>query len=98
MLVDDLYGDAEIVKVLTRHRVLVPEEGSPAGPFESLAPLPLPTGLVAELYEGVGLPILHMSLLLGVGQGAIRSGLIAASVALRPKGQDAPWTTRRRSG
>jgi transposase-like protein len=63
-LLDDLYGDPKIVKVLTRHGVVVPEEWSPTGPFESLAPLPLPTSLVAELYEGVGLPILHMSLLL----------------------------------
>jgi len=97
-LLDDLYGDPEIVKVLTRHRVVVPEEWSPTGPFESLAPLPLPTGLVTALYEDLGLPILHMSLLLGVGQGAVRSGLRAAGVDLRPKGQDAPWTTRRRSG
>jgi hypothetical protein len=97
-LLDDLYGDPKILKVLTRHGVLVPEEWSPTGPFESLAPLPLPRGLVTELYEGVGLPILHMSLLLGVGLGAIRAGLKAAGVALRPKGLDAPWTTRRRSG
>jgi transposase-like protein len=97
-LLDDLYGDPEIVKVLTRHGVVVPEAWNPTGPFESLAPLPLPTGLMTALYEGVGLPILHMSLLLGVGQGAVRSGLKAAGVALRPKGQDAPWTTRRRAG
>ena len=86
------------MKALARRGVLVPEEWSPAGPFESLAPLPLPTGLVRELYEEVGLPILHMSLLLGVGQGAVRSGLKAAGVDLRPKGQDAPWTRRRHAG
>jgi hypothetical protein len=45
----------------------------------------------------VGLPILHMSLLLGVGQGAVRTGLRAAGVVLRPAGLDAPWTTRRRA-
>jgi transposase-like protein len=97
-LLDDLYGDPKILKVLTRHRVVVPEEWSLTGPFESLAPLPLSRGLVTALYEDVGLPILHMSLLLGVGQGAVRSGLKAAGVDLRPKGQDAPWTTRHRSG
>jgi hypothetical protein len=43
-LLDDLYGDPKIVKVLARHGVVVPEEWSPTGPFESLAPLPLPTG------------------------------------------------------
>jgi hypothetical protein len=69
-LLDDLYGDPKIVKVLARHGVVVPEEWS-------IAPLPLPAGLVVALYEGVGLPIPHMSLLLGVGQGAVRSGLRA---------------------
>ncbi len=97
-LLDDLYSDPKIVKVLARHGVIVPGEWSLTGPFESLAPLPLPPGLVTALYEGVGLPILHMSLLLGVGQGAVRAGLKAAGVDLRPKGQAAPWTTRRRAG
>jgi transposase-like protein len=97
-LLDDLYGDPKIVKILARHDVVVPEEWSPTGPFESLAPLPLPTALVTDLYEGAGLPILHMSLLLGVGQGAVRSGLKATGVDLRQAGQDAPWTTRRCAG
>jgi hypothetical protein len=96
-LIEDLYGDPEIVKVLVRYGVVVPEEWSPIGPFESVAPLPLPMGLVRELYEGVGSAILHTSLL-GVGQGAVRSGLKAAGVDLRPKGQDAPWMIRSRAG
>jgi hypothetical protein len=96
-LLDDLYGDPKVIKVLSRHGVVVPKEWSPAGPFESLAPLPLPRDLVTELYEGVGLPILHMSMLLGVGLGSVRSALITAGVELRPKGQDAPWTTRRQA-
>ncbi len=96
-LLDDLYADPKVIEVLARCGVVVPEEWSPAGPFASLAPLPLPTDLVTELYEGVGLPILHMSMLLGVGQGSVRSALMNAGVALRPKGQDAPWTTRRRA-
>jgi hypothetical protein len=96
-LLDDLYGDSKVIKALARYRVVVPEEWSLAGPFQSLAPLPLPPGLVTELYEGVGLPILHMSMLLGVGMGSVRSALINAGVALRPKGQEAPWTTRRRA-
>jgi len=96
-LLDDLYGDSKVIKALARYRVVVPEEWSLTGPFQSLAPLPLPPGLVTELYEGVGLPILHMSMLLGVGMGSVRSALINAGVALRPKGQEAPWTTRRRA-
>jgi hypothetical protein len=92
-ILDDLYRVPRIVKVLARHGVVVPEAWSPAGPFGSLTPLPLPTGLKRELYEVLGLPILHVSLLLGVGQGAVRTGLRAAGVALRP-GLDTPWTTR----
>ena len=34
-------------------------------PFEALAPLLLSDGLVRALYEGVGLPFLHLTLLLG---------------------------------
>lgn len=83
LLLDDLLRDAKIVKVLTGHGVLVPEEWHPTGPLEPLAPMPIRTGLVTELYEGVGLPILHMSLHLRVGQGAVRSGLKAAGVDLR---------------
>ena len=94
-LLDDLYDDPKVLRVLARYEVTVPEEWAPAGPFESLAPLPLPTGLVTELYERVGLPVFHMSLLLGVGQGAVRSALRDAEVALRLRGEPAPWTVRR---
>jgi transposase-like protein len=94
-LLDDLYSDPKVLRVLARYEVTVPEEWAPVGPFESLAPLPLPTGLVTDLYERVGLPVFHMSLLLGVGQGAVRSALMAAEVALRLPGEPAPWTVRR---
>jgi len=52
---------------------------------------------VTALYERVGLPIFHMSLLLGVGQGAVRGALKAAGVALRASSEPAPWTSRRAS-
>jgi len=94
-LLDDLYDDPKVLRVLARYEVTVPEEWAPVGPFASLAPLPLPTGLVTELYERVGLPVFHMSLLLGVGQGAVRSVLRVAEVALRLPGEPAPWTVRR---
>jgi hypothetical protein len=70
-----LYTDRDIRKVLARHRVVIPEAWSAAGPFEALAPLPLADALLGALYEDVGLPVFHMSLLLGVGLGAVRSGL-----------------------
>jgi hypothetical protein len=58
-----------------------------------------PSDLVTELYEVVGVPILHVSLLLGVGQGPVRTGLGAAGVDLLPvgAGQDALWMERRRA-
>jgi hypothetical protein len=94
-LLDDLYDDPKVLRVLARYEVTVPEVWAPAGPFESFAPLPLPTGLVRDLYERVGLPVFHKSLLLGVGQGAVRSALRDAEVALRLPGEPAPWTVRR---
>jgi transposase len=97
ILLDDLYADQDVLRGLAHHGVVVPDEWTPAGPFESLAPLPLSMGLVTELYERVGLPIFHISLLLGVGRGAVRSGLKRAGVTLREPGQQAPWTVRRNS-
>jgi predicted transcriptional regulator len=94
-LIDDLYADAQIYQVLALHGVVIPDEWSATGPFESLAPLPLSKKLVKALYDMVGLPIFHISLLLGVGQGAVRSALIAAGVMFRAAGVPAPWTARR---
>ena len=96
-LLDDLYGDPKVLKILARYHVVIPEEWAPTGPFASLAPFPLASGLVTALYERVGLPIFHMSLLLGVGQGAVRGALKAAGVALRASSEPAPWTSRRAS-
>ncbi len=93
-LVDDLYADSEVVKVLAAHGVVIPDEWTPTGPFESLAPLPLSLSLVKALYESVGLPMLHIAHLLGVGVGSVSSALSSADVMLRSPGQPAPWTTR----
>lgn len=97
-LIDDLYADVQVGRVLVAHGVAIPDEWTPTGPFESLAPLPLSPKLVAALYESVGLPMLHIALLLGVGVGSVKSALISADVMLRAPGQPAPWTTRRYSG
>ena len=94
-LIDDLYSDAQIYQVLALHGVVIPDEWSATGPFESLAPFPLSKKLVKALYDMVGLPIFHIALLLGVGQGAVRSALIAAGVMFRAAGEPAPWTARR---
>jgi hypothetical protein len=96
-LIDDLYADVQVRHMLASHGVVIPEEWTPTGPFESLAPLPLSPKLVAALYESVGLPMFHIALLLGVGVGSVKSAVVSSDVILRPPGQPAPWTTRRYS-
>jgi len=91
-LLDGLYADPTIRKVLARYRVVVPETWTPTGPFEALAPLPLDDRTVRALYEDVGLPVFHMTLLMGVGLGAVRGALTMAGVALRAASEPAPWT------
>ena len=68
-------------------RVVVPETWTPTWPFEALAPLPLDDGLVRALYEDVGLPVFHMTLLLGVGLGAVGAALRTAGVEPRVAGK-----------
>jgi len=94
-LVDDLYADPDVVAALRRNQVAIPTEWAPTGPFESLAPLPLSEELLRELYEEIGLAVVHISLLLGVGNGAARAGLLGAGIRLRRASEPAPWTLRR---
>ena len=94
-LVDDLYADPDVVAALRRNRVAIPSEWAPTGPFESLAPLPLSEELLRELYEEIGLAVYHIALLLGVGNGAARAGLLGAGIRLRRASEPAPWTLRR---
>ncbi len=60
---------------MARYGVTIPEIWNPRDPLRALAPLPLEVGVVRGLYEDVGLPVFHMSLLLGVDMAAVRSGL-----------------------
>jgi transposase-like protein len=94
-LVDDLYADPDILAALRRNQVAVPGDWAPTGPFESLAPLPLSRELLRELYEEIGLAVYHIALLLGVGNGAARAGLLGAGIRLRRASEPAPWTLRR---
>jgi len=74
-----------IRSVLRAHDVHVPDPGRwrPAGPCESYAPLPVPPGLVRELYLGIGLGAYHISLLCGVGLGTVRTRLQTLNIPLR---------------
>jgi transposase-like protein len=94
-LVDDLYADPDILAALRRNQVAIPGDWAPTGPFESLAPLPLSREVLRELYEEIGLAIVHIALLLGVGNGAARAGLLGAGIRLRRPTEPAPWTLRR---
>ena len=94
-LVDDLYADPDVVAALRRNQVAIPSEWAPTGPFECLAPLPLSEELLRELYEEIGLAVVHISLLLGVGNGAARAGLLGAGSLARRSRIPAPWTLRR---
>lgn len=95
-VVRDLYGDAEVVEVLRRFGVALqdPAAWTRPGPLEAVAPLPLPDGLLQELYVRLGLSTFHIGILCGVGALAVVSGLRSAGIELRPSGQPCPWTNR----
>jgi len=95
-VVPDLYGDAEVVEVLRRFGVALqdPAAWTRPGPLEAVAPLPLPDGLLQELYVRLGLSTFHIGILCGVGALAVVSGLRSAGIELRPSGQPCPWTNR----
>ncbi|WP_194891174.1 hypothetical protein [Catenulispora pinisilvae] len=110
-LIDDLYADPAIIGCLNRHGVLIPADGqwTPAGPTQSLAPLPLSAELMRELYQVIGLATLHITMLCGVGIGTVRKALSNAGITLRPRSETSPWlakthdlgstsTTRRQRG
>ena len=96
-LISDLYADPDIVAVLRRHDVQVPDEADwqVTGPFHSYVPLPVPAALLRELYVDIGLSIHHIALLIGLGDFATRSRLIQAGVTFRPSQQRCPWNRRR---
>ena len=96
-LISDLYADPDIVAVLRRHDVQVPDEADwqVTGPFHSYVPLPVPAALLRELYVDIGLSIRHIALLIGLGDFATRNRLIQAGVTFRPSQQRCPWNHRR---
>ena len=95
-LLEDLYGDREVVDVLERFGVSVqdPSQWSRPSPFEVLVDLPLPEALVRELYVEVGLSGYHIGLLCGVGALSVMNRLRALGIAVRPSGRPCPWTAR----
>lgn len=96
----DLYRDAEVIAVLRRFDVVVQsaEDWSRIGPFEAVAPLPLPAELLRALYGRLGLSAFHIGLLCGVGALGVLNRLRAVGVEVRPAGQPCPWTVRTYEG
>lgn len=95
-LLEDLYGDSEVVGVLERFDVPVqePSQWTRPSPFEVLVDLPLPEALVRELYVEVGLSGYHIGLLCGVGALSVMNRLRVLGIAIRPSGRPCPWTSR----
>lgn len=96
LVLRDLYRDPAVLGVLRRFDVAVlgAEGWTRVGPFETVAPLPLPAALLRELYEGLGLSAFHISLLCGVGALGVLNRLRAVGIEIRPSGQPCPWTER----
>ncbi|HEV2070349.1 MAG TPA: hypothetical protein VGR26_11185 [Acidimicrobiales bacterium] len=95
-LLEDLYGDSQVIDVLERFDVPVqdPSQWTRPSPFETLVDLPLPEALVRELYVDVGLSGYHISLLCGVGALSVMNRLHALRIPIRPSGRSCPWTAR----
>ena len=95
-LLSALYADAEVRKVLDRHGVPVASLTGPAWK-RFPAPQPLTAGLVSDLYEGCGLSLHHIELLIGRPAAAVGALLRASGIKLRPRGRS-PFTDRWRPG
>ena len=99
ILIADLYNDPDIVALLRRHDVEIPDETdwTVTGAFHTYVSLPAPPALLRELYDDIGLAIHHIALLIGLGDLATHSALLQAGVTLRPSGGQSPWNRRRSS-
>ena len=96
LVLRDLYRDPEVVEVLRRFDVALPgaEGWTRVGPFDTVAPLPLPAALLRDLYQRLGLSAFHISLLCGVGTLGVLNRLRVVGIEVRPSGQPCPWTER----
>lgn len=95
-LLADLFADEHVLEVLDRFGVTLqdPHSWTRPSPFEVLAPLPLPAGLVDELYVRLGLSAFHIGLVCGVGTLMVLNRIRAVGLEVRPSGRPCPWTIR----
>jgi hypothetical protein len=96
-LIQALYADTMVRKLLTRHGVpLVPQYGPIWHRFP--APHRLTAELAAELYSGCGLGLHHIELLTGQPAATVGRLLHASGTPLRPAGGRSPFMRRWREG
>ena len=92
-VLERLYDDTAVTKLLKRHRIpVVPHPGPLRERFPE--PAPLTASLVRALYEGIGLSISQITLLTGHHDNSIRSVLQKNGIVTRASTEPAPWTRR----
>ena len=96
-LVEALYADPLVRRVLTRHHVARRPAG---GPIWQRFPVPVSVSaeLAEELYVGCGLGVRHIELLTGQPAQTIRRLLQADGITPRPAGGRSPFLRRWRAG
>jgi hypothetical protein len=92
-VLEQLYGDREVIAVLRRHRVpLVREPGPIALRFPT--PVPISSAMLRSLYLDIGLAARHIELLTGQPEEQILDALHDAAIDVRPFGAFSPWRQR----
>jgi transposase-like protein len=93
VLLEELYGDATVVAILTAHRIpLVPRPG----PLHERFPVPAAVSdlLLKDLYEGCGLSTVQMELVTGQPAATLREALKRVGIPLRRAGGLSPFSRR----
>jgi DNA-binding CsgD family transcriptional regulator len=93
-LLDELYGDPDVLAVLARHDVpLRPEAGTIAERFPE--PVAVGPALLEDLYVTTGLSARHVELLTGQPAEQLLDAMHAANIPVRPLASFSPWRRRK---
>lgn len=96
-LINALYADPEVCRVLHRHGL---PQVAPGGPIWQRFPVPLPLSeeVARELYVSCGLATQHIELLTGQPAASVGTLLNNAGIMLRASGGRSPFLRRWRAG